>query len=194
MRPTVKRFNASLFLTLALVLALGAATASQAAIITYTTLMSGAAESPPNASPGTGSAIVDYDNVAHTLRVRVNFSGLTGNVTASHIHAPTATAGTGTAGIAVGLTGFPTGVTSGNYDHTFDLTSNATYSAAFLTNNGGTAAGAEAGLVQAMNDGKAYPNVHSLTFPGGEIRGFLQLGGPTPANSSTWGRIKSLYR
>ncbi len=173
------------------------ALAANAAPLTYTATLSGAAESPPNASPGTGNAQVDLDVVAHTLRVQVVFSGLLGNTTASHVHAPTAVAGIGTAGVATQLptfTGFPLGVTSGTYDHTFDTLDPATWSAAFVTNSGGTALGAEAVFAQALSDGRAYLNVHSQFATGGEIRGFLDLIDVTPTATGTWGRIKALYR
>src|SRR5688572_26658331 len=94
-----------------------AAGASQA--ITYTTELSGPNESPPVASPGTGTATVNFDAVAHTLRVNATFSGLLGNTTASHIHCCVATPGAGVAGVATQVptfAGFPLGVTSGTYD------------------------------------------------------------------------------
>src|SRR6187200_3303491 len=60
---------------------------SQASVFVLGTTLSGPAESPPNASPGTGTALFTYDDVAHTLALNVVFSGLLGTVTASHIHA-----------------------------------------------------------------------------------------------------------
>ncbi|HEY5863113.1 MAG TPA: CHRD domain-containing protein, partial [Casimicrobiaceae bacterium] len=63
--------------------------ASRAAPITYTFLLSGAAEAPPNASPGTGGGTVIYDATVHTLQVNVVFSDLvtTGTgTTVAHIH------------------------------------------------------------------------------------------------------------
>jgi len=45
--------------------------------------------------------------------------------------------------------------------------------AAFITANGGTTAGAEAKLVSGLDADKAYLNIHTATFGGGEIRGFL---------------------
>ena len=80
--------------------------------------LSGPAEFPPNASPGTGLAIVRYDPVLHTLRVEANFFGLTGTTTASHIHCCTAVPFAGTAGVATTtptFAGFPLGVTAGAY-------------------------------------------------------------------------------
>jgi CHRD domain len=172
-------------------------TGAFAAPVTYSTLLDGPSESPPNASPATGFAVVDIDAVANTMHVHVEFTGLTGSNTASHIHAATPTPGTGTAGVATvtpTFTGFPTGATSGVYDHTFDMTLAGSYNPAFVTANGGSVPASEAALFAAIGAGKAYLNVHSSTFGGGEIRGFLILGGPTPTSSSTWGRIKSLYR
>jgi hypothetical protein len=142
----------------------------------YGAALDGASESPPNASAGTGSTLVDYDDVLHTLRVQASFSGLTGTTTNAHIHGPTATAGTGTAGVMTTtptFAGFPSGVTSGTYDNTLDLTLASSWNAAFVTANGGTAAGAEAAFAAALAAGTTYLNIHTSAFPGGEIRGFL---------------------
>ncbi len=168
---------------MALGLALIAAAAVQApgaqAALIFTTSLSGPNESPPNASPGTGTAIVTIDDLANTMRVQIGFTGLLGTTTASHIHCCTAVPGTGTAGVATKtptFPGFPLGVTSGTYDQTFDLlpvTPTDTYNAAFVAANGGTVAGAEAALIAGLEAGKAYLNIHSTEFPTGEIRGFL---------------------
>jgi CHRD domain len=154
----------------------GGSTPARAAAITYAAALSGPAESPPNTSPGTGFTRVDFDPAAHTLRVQVGFAGLVAPTTASHIHACTATPGSGTAGVATQVpffTGFPIGATSGTYDHTFTTLDAATYNPAFVTANGGTAASAEAVLATCLAAGRTYLNIHSTTFPGGEIRGFL---------------------
>src|SRR5262249_33269345 len=159
------------------------AASANAGVVVYTAFLNGPAESPPNGSPGTGFAEVDVDNVAQTMRVQVSFSGLTGTTTASHIHSATATPGTGTAIVATqtpSFTGFPLGVTSGTYDNTFDLTLGSTYNPAFITANGGTVAGAEAALLAGLTAGEAYLNIHSTTFGGGEIRGFLQAQADVP--------------
>jgi subtilisin-like proprotein convertase family protein len=140
----------------------------------YTTVLSGAKESPANASPGTGSVTVTI--AGNTMRVQSTFSGLTGNTTACHIHAATAVAGAGTAGVATTtptFPGFPNGVTAGTYDNTFDMTLSSSYNASYITANGGTPASAFIALKAAIAAGRSYFNLHSSAFPGGEIRGFL---------------------
>jgi hypothetical protein len=172
-------------LTAAFSVAFFATSASRAAIITFDAFLSGPAESPPNASPGTGTAEVDFNTTANTMRVRVNFSGLVGTTTASHIHSPTPVAGAGTAGVATttpSFAGFPLGVKAGTYDNTLDMTQASSYNPAFVTANGGTPASAEAALLSSLNAGTSYLNIHSTVFSGDEIRGFLNAV-PEP---STW--------
>jgi hypothetical protein len=155
--------------------ALAFAGAAHSAIIIYAANLSGPNESPPNASPGIGSARVTVDDIAQTMRVQVSFSGLLGGVTASHIHCCTAVANAGTAGVATTtptFTGFPSGVTSGTYDNTFDLTQATSYNPAFVSAQGGLAS-AEAALLAGMAANKTYLNIHTTVVPGGEIRGFL---------------------
>jgi hypothetical protein len=141
---------------------------------TYYATLNGASEAPPNSSAGTGKALVTISG--NMMRVQVSFSGLTGNTTASHIHAPTATAGAGTAGVATTtptFTGFPLGVTAGTYDHTYDMTVATSYNPSYITANGGTAASAFTALKASIAAGKSYLNIHTNVVPGGEIRGFL---------------------
>jgi len=144
----------------------------------YWVSLSGPAEVPANNSPGTGKAIITIDAVANTMRVQATFSGLMAGVTASHIHAATAVPGSGTAGVATTtptFTGFPSGVTSGTYDQTFNMLLSSSYNPSYITANGGTPASAFAALKTAIAAGRAYLNIHSTLFPAGEIRGFLNL-------------------
>lgn len=148
-----------------------------AALLTYQAVLSGPNESPPNASPGLGTAVITINTTAISMRVQATFSGLTGTTTASHIHCCTTAAHASTAGVATTtptFTGFPLGVTAGSYDQTFDMTLVASYNAAYITANGGTTASAYTALLAGMAAGKAYFNIHSNTFGSGEIRGFLE--------------------
>ena len=155
-----------------------------ASIFTYDAGLSGPNESPANSSPGTGFAQVVYDSSLHTLQIELSFTGLTGTTTASHIHAATASPGTNTAGVATTtpyFAGFPIGVTSGTYSNTLDLTLASSWNASYITANGGTTATAESALAAAMAGDEAYLNIHTTTFGGGEIRGFLVV--PEPASA-----------
>src|SRR5262249_947645 len=100
----------------------------------------------------------------------------TGTTTASHIHAATPAPFTSTAGVATTTPSFalfPLGVTAGTYDNTLDMTLGSSYNPSFVTANGGTTASADAALASFIASGRADWNIHSTTFGGGEIRGFL---------------------
>lgn len=160
--------------TLAGVLVIAAvATPSEAVQIVYATELAGSNEVPPSGSPATGSATVVYDSLAHTLTVSYSFAGLTSGLADGHIHCCTAVGSN--IGVAVGFTGLPLGATTGGDDsEVYDLTAPATFRQGFIDDfAGGVAANAEAALVAGLNSGLAYFNLHTPTFPGGEIRGQL---------------------
>lgn len=160
-----------------------AAFAAQAHIEVYSVQLSGASEAPPNASAGTGTGTVTFDLDLMTMRLQTSFSGLSGTTAAAHIHCCTADAGIGNAGVATqtpSFVGFPLGVTSGNFDQTFDLSLASSYNPAFVSANG-SIGGAMNTLLDGTAAGKAYLNIHTDTFGGGEIRGFLT---PVPEPSS----------
>src|ERR1700687_3066372 len=129
--------------------------------ISFAANLTGTLEVPPTGSPATGSALVVIDTVANTMHVNVVFSGLGSNTTASHIHCCLASpfltgSNVGVATAVPTFTGFPLGVTSGTYDHTFDLTAASSYNPAFVTLEGGTVAGAEAALLTGIKNGDTY--------------------------------------
>jgi hypothetical protein len=53
------------------------------------------------------------------------------------------------------------------------MADSSSYNPAFITSSGGTVSDALNALIFALEDGKAYLNIHTTAFPSGEIRGFL---------------------
>jgi len=148
----------------------------------YTATLDGLQENPAVVTPGSGTATVTHDPLAHTLAVDIDFQNLIGTTTAAHIHAPAAIGvNAGVATQTPFFVGFPIGVTSGSYFHVLDLTDPASFSGTFLANNGGTPASAEAALGLFLDGGLAYVNIHTTFRPGGEIRGQLsKVSTPVP--------------
>jgi len=157
------------------VVAFAAILPAQAQTTIYTTMLTGGAEVPPNNSFGSGVATVTVDLANHVMHVQASFTGLSSGVTAAHVHCCTTVAGTGNAGVATSVptfTGFPSGVTSGVYDHTFDLLASSTWNPAFVTAHTDVP-GAFAFFVAGLDAGTTYFNIHTSQFTAGEIRGFL---------------------
>jgi hypothetical protein len=127
----------------------------KAAVIPFTATYSGSNEVPANASTATGTITGNYDSTTNTISFTITFSGLGSNVTAAHFHGP-AFPGTN-APVTYGHTGFPTGVTSGTFTGTQVITD-----------------AEEKDLLA----GKWYSNIHTATFPGGEIRALIFFGAP----------------
>ena len=151
------------FLLSAAALALAASAPASATVFLFGTNLSSAGEPVPT-SPATGTASVSFDDASLNVSVTETFANLVTPASASHIHCCTAVAGTGSAGVSLGLAGFPS-TNSDTYTNTFLLTQ-----AAFDT------------LLAGVQAGKAYVNIHSPgTYAAGEIRGFLA---PVPEPSS----------
>lgn len=98
-------------------------------------------EVPPNVSTATGNACVILDVAAHTVTFNIAYSGLTSNETAAHFHQ-------GAPGVNGGVI-IP--LPAGN-PKIGTLPTTPAQEAAFLAGN-------------------VYINIHTVNFPGGEIRG-----------------------
>ena len=155
-------------------LMLAAATANAT---TYSATFSGALENPSNASTATGFGTLRV--VGNSIVVSIDFTNLGSGLADGHIHCcvgPTANAG-----VAIGFTGLPVGSTSGSIDRVIDLTNASVFRASFITASGGTVDLARARLFASLDAGQVYYNLHTVNFPGGEIRGNLSFV-PEPAS------------
>lgn len=103
-----------------------------------------------NASTATGYVYGTYNTANNQLDLTIVYNGLTSNITNSHIHAGAVGVN---GGVIVPFAGWPSNTTSGSF----------TYS--------GT--GLPAVNLAGFLAGNTYVNIHSVNFPGGEIRGQL---------------------
>jgi hypothetical protein len=119
---------------------------------TFQAFLQGLNEVPANGSPASGFGQVVL-NVSQTqITVDENWSGLTAPATASHIHGP---AGAGTnASVLFPFSGVPASTSGAIPEQSFAITPTQ---------------------VSQLFAGLYYMNVHTSTFPGGEIRGQLLL-------------------
>lgn len=112
--------------------------------VIFKATLSGTSEVPANGSTGTGNATLTFNKDTKIFTVSVTYTGVP--ATASHIHKGAA----GTAGSIV-------------FGFTSPVTSPINYTSVALD------AAQEADLMANLY----YVNVHSATYPGGEIRGQL---------------------
>jgi hypothetical protein len=111
--------------------------------------MTGAQEVPAVTTTGSGSLDVVYSRAARTLYYKVTWTGLSGNATGMHIHG---IAGSGAnAGVFQAFSGF-TAAASGTFSGSLYIDGIAIKEEDLL-------------------NGRYYVNIHTATFPGGEVRG-----------------------
>lgn len=146
------RLTAIVLVLALMLLAAALPSPARAKLVHLEAVLSGSNEVPPNASLATGFAEVVVDDVFNAIDVSLTFADLAAPATAAHIHAP-APPGVNAA-VIIPFTGFPN-TTSGTYDHTFIAI--ADIDIAF------------------MLSGLSYVNIHNSLFPGGEIRGQLEV-------------------
>lgn len=154
----------TLFRTLVLLACYFGSAASQAATINLFATLDGTQEVPSNAGTGSGSAVMVFDDVANLLDWNITFSGLSGDATAAHFHGP-APAGVN-AGVQVNI-GSISGLTS-------PMIGSTTLSAQQATD---------------LLAGLWYINIHTAMYPGGEIRGQVQV---VPLPAAAWLMLSGL--
>jgi len=130
------------------------------------------APSGPVSSPATGSFEATIDDQAGEIDYTISYSGLEGDIRQSHIHFGQRSVN---AGISAWLcetsfnpspsTSTPTCPQSGT------VTGTITALEVIGPAGQGIAPGEFGELVAALRAGRAYANVHTTKFPGGEIRG-----------------------
>lgn len=142
---------------------IGLATCGAAASATYTVSasMDGSQEVTPKATPAVGSMTGSYDETTNELWLSMSYSGLLGSYRASHIHkAPFGVNG----GVIHDFADFGSWSGTGSsevYTQTSPIVLSDDNEAALLS-------------------GGLYINIHSTTFPTGEIRGQISAV-PEPA-------------
>lgn len=132
-----------------------AAVGASANVWVITADLSGLNEVPPNASPATGMVTGTYDDVTNLLMIDTHATGFVAPVTAAHIHEAAA-------GVNGPIRVFLSGTTGGTTYMSHDM---PVLSAALET---------------ALFANELYVNIHSTTFPGGEVRGQLLAQVPEP--------------
>lgn len=115
----------------------------------YAAQLSGAQEVPAVATPGTGEAIVEFDTRTQVARWNVRFAGLSGPVTAAHIHGPAGPGQNAPPHVPLALPG-----------------------------QGGELRGQlrlNAQQANELSSGQWYVNLHTARHPDGEVRGQLRV-------------------
>jgi hypothetical protein len=155
----------SILLVAALTCVLGLVPDARASFLFVTMLangqpgMNGDQEVPPNPGlPASGFGTVLLNDAMNMITVDESWSNLSGPAAASHIHLP-AEPGM-TAPVVFAFTLVPATVTGSIPEQTFAI---------------------DATQLAALMSGHAYMNIHTATFPGGEIRGQLE---PVPEPSA----------
>lgn len=139
------------WLALVMVVLLLTPAAARAQTHTWTSILDGLQEVPPNASPATGFASGTYDTGTNLLTWTITYSGLLSPAVAAHFH--------------VGAPGVGGPVV-------IDIPSNS--GGNILSPIVGSAIVSAAEEPNVLAD-LWYINIHTSTFPGGEIRGQVQL-------------------
>jgi hypothetical protein len=142
----------------------------------YVAQLNAGNEVPPRASSAFGPA--QFIARPGVIEFRIKVSGLSAAPTGAHIHAPATTAQN--AGIVARLCGAPAPAVLPVC--TFDASTGVMFVEGVITPELLQAWGITGAQLAAwMDGGLAYVNVHTPTYPGGEVRGQIELApAPTP--------------
>lgn len=161
----------------AILFAAAAPVAAAAAV--WTADLSGENVVPPNASPGSGTVTVTYDEATQVMSFDIVYADLQSGPTNWRLHC---CAGPGVNTSAAIIEFDAVIATSGNYVFSRNLTTGLT--PGFVTSfGGGNDDAAIAALIAGLNAGEAYFIIATAAFPGGEVRGQLAL---VPLPAAAW--------
>jgi hypothetical protein len=162
MRRTI---SATGFASLGIVASLAFPPSSSAETIRFETDLKGSSEVPPTQSAGGGKVTAIYDSTTQTLSWSGSYSGLTGPATAAHIHGPGAVGAN--ARLVLWISN-DTGQCSRG-----ECRSKSDAKAAPMTSPFQGSATLTDMQVSELAAGMYYVNVHTDTYPAGELRGQL---------------------
>ena len=151
--------------------------------------LSGLNENPQHPeSSATGTTTVFWDTTTSSMTVIVGFDGLTTPNTAAHIHCcVTAPGNAGVATTTPTFTGFPGWRNERQLHAHVQHARRGQLQPGFRDRQGGVA-NAAAAFLGGLQAGRAYMNIHSQMFGGGEVRGFLH---PAPCADRS---VRPAYR
>lgn len=135
-------------LSMAVLLAAAATSATYADEVSYKATLTGSAEVPPTTSTGTGSVVATLDTSTKAFKWTINYEGLSGPAMAAHFHGPAAVGQNAPPVITLKVPE----AASGNVAGTQTLTD---------------------AQIADLENAKWYFNVHTAKNKGGEIRGQL---------------------
>jgi hypothetical protein len=138
--------------------------AALADVATYTTVLSGANEVPPNASAAGGAATIVVDTETLLAAWTLDFADLSSAQTGAHFH------------------NAPVGV---NGSVVFALPLGSSVNGVWAMTQG---------QLDELAAGNIYVNVHTTGFIGGEIRGQMELSGVVQNDEASFGEVKALFR
>ena len=140
----------------------------------FSASLAGDNEVPPTASTATGQFQMNIENstATPTINFTMTYSGMSGNPTFSHLHFGQTNVAGGVMIFLCGGGGQPAcpAATSGTFSGTI-TPANVTGPAAQ-----GIDLGDLADALEAVQDGAAYANIHSVKYPAGELRGQVHRG------------------
>lgn len=140
--------NSGRLIGLAALLIAASAAPALADTVKFAATLTGADETPPNDSKGSGKLTATLDTASNLLKYKVTYAGLTGPAVAAHFHGPADPGKDAPPVVPVPKK---------------DL-ANPIHGSATLTQE-------QAGQIEA---GKWYFNIHTAAHPGGEVRGQVQ--------------------
>jgi CHRD domain len=151
-----------------------------------TATMSGYQEVPAISSTGTADFTADVSKDGNSISWQLTYSGLEGDVQQSHIHFGQRSVNGGiSVFLCTNLGNGPAGTQPCPGPHSGAISGTITAAdvspnipATLAARNQGIDTGEYDELVRAIDAGKTYANVHTTTWPGGEIRAQLNEGDP----------------